>query len=124
MSLRKLLASAVVATALLTAPTDAAHLVAFYRRVEPPGWWTRTAAAAGASPTEPLRHLVHGATSIVCAATIAYALLFAGGLWLLQPERWATAAAAVAAAVLLVPIWWRLHERGPLPAGRPTGQLR
>lgn len=104
--------AAVVAVALLTRPTEREHLVAFYRKVEPPGWWSRTAAAAGADPAEPLRHFVRGAAAVLCAAAIAYGVLFSAGLWLLQPERWATALGVLAGAALVVPFWWRLHDDG------------
>ena len=113
--------AAVVAAAWLGPPTDPARLAEFYRAVEPPGWWGRTAQAAGIAPAEARRRFARGAAAVLCAAVMAYGLLFGAGLLLLQPERWPTAAAALAVAALVAPMWWRLHddEQGDA-AGKPA----
>lgn len=102
--------AAVVATALLTPPTEKAHLVEFYRRVEPPGWWSHTAVAAGSDPALPRRRFVFGAAAVLGAAAVTYGLLFGAALLLLQPERWPTALAVLAVTAAVVPLWWKLHD--------------
>ena len=105
----------VVIVTLLTPPTDASVLQAFYRRVRPPGWWARTARAAGDHPRAPLRALVHAARDALLCAVSLYALL--AGLALLvihgtgaSPVAWV----ALALGALLVPVWLRAvrGERG------------
>jgi Na+/proline symporter len=101
---------AVVATALATPTTSPERLTEFYREVEPPGWWARTAVACGDSASAPLRRFMRGGAAILCAAAAMYGLLFSSALWLLQPERWPTALAALAVTAAVVPIWWKLHD--------------
>jgi len=45
--------TAVITAALFLPKTDEHRLVAFYRRVRPPGWWQRTARAAGLGAAGP-----------------------------------------------------------------------
>lgn len=101
---------AIVATALLTDPADRDKLVAFYRRVQPPGWWGRTARDAGDAPSGPRRQLAKDAATVLAAAACAYGTLIAGGLLLLEPEEWPLALGALLFAVLMYPVW-RYLER-------------
>lgn len=97
--------AAVVITALLTPPTESSRLVAFYRRVEPPGWWGRTARLAGADPAAPRAALGRGTLAVVGAAVSVYALLVGGGLLFLRPTRWPVATAVLALGLVAVPVW-------------------
>lgn len=109
---------AVVATALLTSPTEPSRLVEFYRRVEPPGWWRRTAERAGDDPNAPRAALVRGTVAVVAAAVSVYALLVGGGLLVLRPERWGSALATLGLSLVAVPVWWK-HLWSPGGAASP-----
>jgi glucose-6-phosphate-specific signal transduction histidine kinase len=58
----------------------------------------------------PLQRFWRGAITMSCAAAIAYGVLYSAALLLLQPERWPTALVAFGGAVLLAPLWWKLHD--------------
>ncbi len=77
---------AVVLAAFLLPATRPAHLLAFYTRVNPPGWWPNTAAAAGEDRLAPLRRLRHGLALLVTCATSVYCWLVGFGKLLLQPD--------------------------------------
>jgi hypothetical protein len=99
--------AAVVLASLLGPRTDERTLVAFYRRVEPPGWWRHTARAAGADPRGPNRALARGLLAVLAAATTAYGLLVGVGTLALQPDAHFTAAALLIAALAAAPYWMR-----------------
>jgi Na+/proline symporter len=110
----------VVATALSTRPTERERLVAFYERVQPPGFWARTAVQAGERADAPRRRLVRDVALVACAAACTYGTLIGLGLLLLQPQRWPAAVAALLAAALAVPLWRRIEARTePHPAAAP-----
>ncbi len=100
--------AATVAAALLLPQTSSTTLDRFYHRVQPVGWWPKTAARAGQSPIVPLRR---GAAALgqalACSSSLFLALVGSGHL-LLAPSGAATwpSWAALAAAAMLVPLWW------------------
>jgi hypothetical protein len=63
---------------------------------------------AGEPPQDARGRLARGAALVLCAAACAYGVLIGAGILLLQPERWPTALASLAAAALLIPLWRRL----------------
>jgi hypothetical protein len=89
---------------LLTAPEPAARLDAFYARVRPPGFWGRS---------EARRALGRQLVAVAAAAGTLYGALLGAGVWLvgapapLGAPRALFVAAALAAAVALVPVWLR-----------------
>ncbi|CAN5233354.1 Na+:solute symporter [soil metagenome] len=97
--------SAVVLTAMFGPQTSQEMLVEFYRRVAPPGWWQRTALAAGASPREAPREFREGLYSVLGAAVTMYGLLIGIGMLLIGQDNWLSALLIVAVAVLAAP-WW------------------
>jgi solute:Na+ symporter, SSS family len=107
--------TAVVLSAWFAPPTEAAKLVTFFRRVEPPGWWGRTALRAGVDPAVPRRQFARGAALVLCAAASAYGVLVSAGTLLLQPGQWPWALAILLCTGVVVAAWARLH-RPPRPA--------
>lgn len=100
---------AAVAITFVTPPTDRKTLLAFYERVQPYGWWGRTAALAGDRPEAPLQALRLRAQSLLVTAASLFLLLLGTGRLLVQaPDAnpyWSWA--FVAAGLALVPLWWR-----------------
>jgi Na+/proline symporter len=103
----------VLLTAWCTPATSEERLVEFFCRVQPPGWWRRTAVAAGVDPAVPTRALREGVRGIVGAAMSVYGFLLGGGLVLLQPARWPWALAAFGLALAGVPLWYRQTGASP-----------
>lgn len=110
----------VVVTALLTEPTEPERLVAFYRRVEPPGFWGRTARAAGAEPEAARRALREGLIDVAGAGVSAYGLLVGGGLLLIRPASWPWAVLALLLAVAAAPVWTRRLRSSPAAPSGPS----
>jgi Na+/proline symporter len=100
---------AAVGITFITPPTSREARVAFYRAVRPVGFWTRTAAAAGASGQAPVRRL--GRTLVTTAASAASLFLVLVGLGKLLLGLDARAlwvgVGLLALAALLTPLWWR-----------------
>ncbi len=115
LAMSSLSTAAIVLTAWFTRPTDPAKLIAFYRKVEPPGWWGSTAVAVGDTPAAARRRLARGALLVLCAAACAYAVLVGCGLLLLQPEHGLAASALLVVGALLVPVWRRLEHVAQTP---------
>lgn len=97
----------VVIVTLVTRPTDAETLDAFYRRVRPVGWWRRTAARVGNDPGAPTRRFVRDvASTLICAISLFLCLYAVSRLLIPHPEvgtLWPVA--ALIAGVALVPLW-------------------
>ena len=113
--------TAAVTGALLGPPTDPERLADFYRRVRPVGWWPQTAAAVGEDPAAPWRRLTRAMSLVGLAAASLFLGLCGLGRLLVPPPGASTALslAMTAAALLLVPAWWRgLRERDPAPPAR------
>jgi solute:Na+ symporter, SSS family len=90
--------------ALCSPPTDPAVLGEFYRRVRPPGFWARTAAAAGDDPGAPRRALGRCLGRVARDGLALYLSLY-GAVRLLFPLPGGTrigAVLALAAAIALV----------------------
>ncbi len=85
--------------------SDPQVLLAFYRRVRPPGFWRQTAALAGEAPRAPLRRLGRRLGAVAVTAASMFLLLIGLGRVLLGDGAMAWVLAAAGAA--LVPLWWR-----------------
>lgn len=100
---------AVVAVTLLTRPTDKNTLAAFYRRVEPPGFWGRTAQIAGEDGAIPYKRLKSGLFLTVTASLSVYFLLVGVGKLLFHsgntPSFYSWAYTAL--GIITIPLWWR-----------------
>lgn len=101
---------AVVAAAFLAPPTSPGQLAAFYRRVNPPGWWRSTARASGADPRASMQLLRSGLGFVMLTSISMYALLVGIGSWFVDPGRWAVSLSYVAVAVLVAPLWLRARD--------------
>ncbi|UCF69133.1 MAG: Na+:solute symporter [Acidobacteriota bacterium] len=77
--------AAVVAVTLATRPTPSAVRVRFYQRVDPPGFWRRTAEQAGMDPYRPVAALRRGIWMTVVTSLSVYLMLVGLGK-LLLPE--------------------------------------
>jgi Na+/proline symporter len=102
-----------IAVTLLTKAEPREKLIAFYKRVRPPGFWKPIAQAAGADPNAPLQFLKQGLAATVCASCSIAFLLVGFGTLLVSgmplesraPFYW------IAAGLLLIPIWVKLSGR-------------
>ena len=105
---------AAVLVSLLTPPTDAQTLDAFYRRVRPFGFWRRTAARCGVSPAASLRALRARLWAAALTALSLYALLVGLGRLLFAPPDAGAVVTwlCVLFGLALLPLWLR-------PALRP-----
>ncbi|HEX2138587.1 MAG TPA: sodium:solute symporter family protein [Woeseiaceae bacterium] len=99
--------TAVVVTALRTPATDATVLVDFYRRVQPPGWWRKTAAAAGADPGEPLNRLKEFLVPLVACAISVYCWLIGAAKLLLEQDAWLFGLVVLLVGTAATPVWLR-----------------
>jgi Na+/proline symporter len=101
--------AAVVAVTLLTPATSAETLVRFYRRVDPPGFWRRTALLAGVDPSRPIAAFRRGVGLTVTGSLSLYLLLVGCGK-LLLPFPGGSIVLPVVSIVLGVALgvlWWR-----------------
>jgi Na+/proline symporter len=109
-----------VGVSLWGGPESMDHLVAFYRRVRPPGFWGPVARAAGADHAEDVARLRRGLLATATGALSIFCVLTAVGSWIAgsPPPAWVShrgvwLAALLAVGLLLVPVWWRLGFRSP-----------
>lgn len=107
-----------VGVSLAFGPERMDHLVAFYRRVRPPGFWAPVARAAGVSGADDEARLARGLLAAGTSALSFFCVLVAIGSWIAgSPEpgwvanRNAWLAALLGAGLGLVPIWWSLGIR-------------
>jgi Na+/proline symporter len=97
---------AVVVASLFGPQTATEQLATFYRRVQPPGFWSAAAAAAGASGEAPRAELRRRLVFVAACATSTYAwlagateaLLGAGAAW--RPL------VVLALGFAALPLWW------------------
>ncbi|MDC0672719.1 sodium:solute symporter family protein [Nannocystis radixulma] len=88
-----------VGVALCTPRAEPAVLAEFYRRVRPPGFWGRTAAALGEDPRASRRELARGLGRVVREGLVLYLALY-GSVRLLFPLPDSGRLGAVAALVI------------------------
>ena len=93
-----------VVVTLATPPTSMDHLVEFYRRVRPPGWWGPVRAAAGATGRAHTAELRQGLALWALGTAFIYTSMFALGKLVLLEWGWGllfTAGALVTGWALL-----------------------
>lgn len=108
-----------VGVSLWHGPESMDHLVTFYRRVRPPGFWGPVARAAGVADADGVARLGRGLLATGTAALSIFCVLTAVGSWIAGSpapgwvaNRVVWLAALLVAGLLLVPVWWRLGLRG------------
>lgn len=92
----------VVVTAYAGPGTDRDVLVAFFRRVRPPGFWSTTARAAGEDGDGPRRELVRDFGWVLAAAASVYLWLAGFGKLLVDPSACVAGVAMVVLGALAV----------------------
>jgi solute:Na+ symporter, SSS family len=99
---------AAVAIAFVTPATDPRVLDAFYRRVQPDGFWRATAARAGLDPAGPVRRLGRALQVTAVTATSLFCLLVGVGQLLIgSPEQTLWPVGLVVVGLALIPVWAR-----------------
>jgi len=101
----------VVATAFLAPQTRSDTLVAFYRTVRPPGWWRKTALAAGEDPLAGAAELRRDIAGLISCAISVYTWLVGIGMLLLGHDNTWLAILLVGAGLAVVPVWVRTLMR-------------
>ena len=106
-SMALLSTGAAVGITFLTRDTDHGVLEEFYRRVEPDGFWRRTAGRVGEEPSAPVRRLRRALVStLLTSASLFLVLVGAGRLVIGGPDGGAVVPAALLIGGLaLVPVW-------------------
>ena len=97
-----------VTVTLLTAPTPMARLLAFYRRVRPPGWWGPVRAELG-EHAPPTRGFGRAVGLWIVSTVFVYASLFGIGKLLLREPL--PAAALLGLALVTGVVLWRNLSR-------------
>lgn len=115
----RLLIMAVVTTAaavgvtFITPRTDREVLLSFYERVQPFGFWSKTARLAGDRPEAPRQALRRRLGAVIASAASLFLLLLGVGRLMIAPPD-ASAAwtwAFILVGLALVPVWWRSLRR-------------
>ncbi len=112
--------SVAIGVTFITPKTNEKTLLAFYERVQPYGWWPRTAALAGDRPNAPMQALVRRTQALlVTAASVFLLLLGTGRLLVPAPDAntWASWALVIG-GLALVPIWWKDANRDDMEVDR------
>ncbi len=97
----------VIATALLAPGTDPDKLAAFYRRVRPPGWWSRTARIADEDPQAGRAALRSDLLALAACAISVYGWLTGIGLLLLGSGPVWPGITLAGMGTLVMPVWLR-----------------
>jgi solute:Na+ symporter, SSS family len=101
--------AAAIGVTFVTPRTDQRILDSFYRRVNPMGFWTLTAASVGHRPRSPRQalwlRLRHAA---LCSASLFLLLVGIGRLLIAAPGTTAVWSwAMVVSGIALTPLWWK-----------------
>ena len=97
----------VVGAALLSPPTEDKKLIAFFKRVQPPGFWEKTASKVGMDPMKPRFDLLKGLKLILLTGVTCFFLL-AGIGKLIVPMPDASLVypmLLIAGGLICVPFW-------------------
>jgi hypothetical protein len=99
----------VIIVTLLTPKTDEKILDDFYQRVNPPGFWRKTAARLGLDQELPTRTLKEGAYLVIATASTIYLLLVGiGKLMLPAPDTSILPALIyIVLGIASVALWWK-----------------
>lgn len=112
--------AAAIAITFVTPATDTKVLLAFYERVQPYGFWGRTAALAGDRPEAPRQALRRRVQALLVTAMSLFLLLLGVGRLLVAAPDASTLWSwlYVVAGLGLVPLWWRDATRDDLEVDR------
>ncbi len=97
----------VIAAAWLAPPTREDRLVEFYRRVRPPGFWRRTALAAGEDPAAGASEFARDLLALGACAVSVYGWLVGSGWLLLRSGPPWPGIVLIVVGVAAVPVWMR-----------------
>ncbi|MEM6337636.1 MAG: sodium transporter, partial [Bacteroidota bacterium] len=99
---------AAVGITFVTPATDERLLTGFYRRVQPMGWWSKTAAAAGDDASLPMRDFRSRMGVTLVSAASLFCLLIGLGRLLFQAPASSTVVTWIflIAGLALIPVWW------------------
>ncbi|MDX1531123.1 MAG: hypothetical protein R3362_06320, partial [Rhodothermales bacterium] len=118
---------AAVGVTFVTPPTDEATLVRFYRRVQPFGFWGRTARAAGADPRRSRRMLgLRLGLTATTALSLFLCLVGFGRLLVPAPGGSTLVSALILLVGLgLVPVWvrWGFGPEAAIEEGVPQEEV-
>ncbi|MFQ6675080.1 MAG: sodium:solute symporter family protein [Fidelibacterota bacterium] len=106
--------SVVLVVTLLTEETETSVLDTFYQRVEPPGWWRKTAQRLGHDPGRPARVFRRGVYLVLSTAATVFLLLIGVGK-LLFPDPSGSGLPAwpfLVAGVATIGLWWKKVTAG------------
>lgn len=112
--------AAAIGITYVTPPTDRAVLLGFYQRIQPYGFWSEVALAAGHYPDAPRRALWRQLRAVVATALSLFLLLLGVGRLMISPPgasalwTWSF----IAGGLALVPLWWRDLMRSDEEADR------
>ena len=99
---------AAIAITFVTPATSHAVLKDFYNRIQPLGFWRKTAVLIGDNPNLPVKRLIGGLKLTFLSATSLFLLLFGvGKLMIRMPNEsmwWVVV--PISMALLLIPFWW------------------
>jgi SSS family solute:Na+ symporter len=99
----------VVTVTLITRPTADKVLIEFYRRVDPPGFWKKTAEKMGREASRPIQYFKDAAYLTVTTSLSVYLLLVGFGK-LILPNPCSSIMYSwiyIAVGLMIVPLWWR-----------------
>ena len=99
----------VVTVTLITRPTTDKVLIDFYRRVDPPGFWKKTAEKMGREASRPIQYFKDAAYLTVTTSLSVYLLLVGFGK-LILPNPCSSIMYSwiyIALGLMIVPLWWR-----------------
>jgi Na+/proline symporter len=101
--------AAAIGITFVTPRTNEHVLLAFYERVLPFGWWSRTAQLAGDRPGAPLEALWRRLKAMLITALSLFLLLLGVGRLMIPPPDASLAFTWVfiLAGLALIPLWWR-----------------
>ena len=97
----------VILAAYLAPATGQEKLIEFYRQVQPPGLWRRTATAAGFDPGSGRTELRRDIVGLAACAVSVYGWLTGIGWLLLQRDGAVYGVVAILVGIAAVPIWLR-----------------
>ena len=112
--------AAAIGITYVTPPTNRAVLLAFYRRVQPFGFWPTVAHEAGHHPEAPRHALWRQLRAVIATALSLFLLLLGCGRLMISPPGasafWTWTLIAV--GIALIPLWWRVLAKSGLAADR------
>ena len=100
---------AAVTVTYFTPPTDEKVLKAFFKRVNPVGFWRKTAALVDGDPRKPLNDFIGEAKTTLLTALSLFLMLIGAGKLLIRPptESIFLPWLCIALSLFLIRFWWK-----------------